>query len=199
MINTVENWKTFVLELQSTKREGIDKLIDYLVTSTDFSNAVASTKFHLSVPGGLTQHSLNVLKYARLVNKELNTQIAEDSLIITSLLHDLCKANYYIKGWEWDKEIKETTGKWVKKDAWKIEDQLPLGHGEKSVILAVRFIPLNTNEMTAIRWHMLWSDPGVHFNYPSGIPFRDVINKNPLAKLLAISDQMAEFYESINA
>ena len=196
MIDIEKNWTEIKGELFPTQRDGMNKLIDYLEKKTDFKTAVASTKFHLSVPGGLVQHSLNVLKYARLVNKELNLNITDDSLVIVSLLHDLCKVNYYVKGWEWDKEIKEATGKWVKKDTWKVEDQLPLGHGEKSVILAVRFIPLSANEMTAMRWHMSWSDLAVHFNYPSGFPFRETLDKNPLAKLLAIADQLAEFSES---
>jgi hypothetical protein len=43
---------------------------------------------------------------------------------------------------------------------------------------------------------MSWSDPGVHFSYPSGFPYRETLNKNPLSKLLIIADQLAEFTES---
>ena len=196
MIDIEKNWTEIKGELFPTQRDGMNELIDYLEKKTDFKTAVASTKFHLSVVGGLAQHSLNVLKYARLVNKELNLNITDDSLAIVSLLHDLCKTNYYIKGWEWDKEIKEATGKWVKKDTWKVEDKLPLGHGEKSLVLIIRFIPLNTEEMCAIRHHMGFSDPGTQFNYPLGFPFRESLNKYPLVKVLMIADQLAEFSEA---
>ena len=41
------------------KREGADKLLEYLVSS-DFFLAPASAKFHSSYEGGLCDHSLNV-------------------------------------------------------------------------------------------------------------------------------------------
>lgn len=37
---------------------------------------------------------------------------------------------------------------------WVIEDQFPVGHGEKSVIMLQRFFPLYDEEIFAIRWHM---------------------------------------------
>ena len=196
MIDIEKNWFLIKEELGTTKREGIDKLIDYLENKTDFKTTVASTKFHLSESGGLAQHSLNVLKYTRLINKILLLNYTEETMVLVSLLHDLCKVNYYVMGWEWDKEVKEATGKWVKKDVYKVEDQIPLGHGEKSVILAVRFISLTTEEMLAIRHHMGFSDPGTHFNYPLGLPFRESLNKYPMVKLLMIADQLAELEES---
>lgn len=197
MIDIENNWIEYKGLLLETKREGVEKLIEYLEKETDMKTAPASTKFHLNVLGGLTQHSLNVLKYTTLVNNQLSLNIPEDSIVLTSLLHDVCKVNYYIMGWEWDKEIKEKENRWQKKDVWKVEDKLPLGHGEKSIFIAVRYIPLTDDEATSIRWHMGFSDAGVHFNYPSGFPFRETLNKNPLAKALAIGDQLAELYESI--
>ena len=41
------------------KREGLDKLIDWLEKS-DFFEAPASTKYHGNYAGGLLEHSLNV-------------------------------------------------------------------------------------------------------------------------------------------
>ena len=37
--------------------------------------------------------------------------------------------------------------------AYDIEDQFPAGHGEKSVILILRYIQLTDEEIMAIRWH----------------------------------------------
>jgi hypothetical protein len=73
---------------------------------------------------------------------------------------------------------------------------IPLGHGEKSVILAVRYLTLSVSEMAAIRWHMGFSDQGVHSFYPSGSPFRESMDKYPLLKLLQLADAQAELYES---
>ena len=41
-----EQKETFIKLLKSTEREGVDKLINYLETKTDFFTAPASSKFH---------------------------------------------------------------------------------------------------------------------------------------------------------
>jgi len=196
-INPEENWKQIKKELSSIPRHGMDKLITYL-EGCDFKTAPASTKFHLCIEGGLMEHSLNVLRFGRLINKELKLDESDESIVITTLLHDLCKVNYYVKTLVLDKEWKDKTNQWRKIPGWKVEDQIPLGHGEKSLALAVRYIPLTTAEMIAIRWHLGGFEAGIHFNYPSGFPFRQSLDKYPLVKLVAIADQMADFYESFN-
>ena len=59
----VEKFKGLLLW---TGRDGMDKLLDFIVKS-DFFTAPASTKFHGSYEGGLLEHSLNV--YNRLHEK----------------------------------------------------------------------------------------------------------------------------------
>ena len=54
----------FEAELAKVDRPGIDKLQAY-IRKSDFYSAPASTHFHLSCPGGLLQHSLNVLDALR--------------------------------------------------------------------------------------------------------------------------------------
>lgn len=191
-MNLENNWEEFKKELNSTKRKGVDALLVYLET-TDAKTCPASTKFHLCVEGGYIQHSLNVLKFARLANKEMECEIADEQLIVGALLHDLCKVNYYIKGEEWDKEYKEKTNQWRKKEVWKISDDVPLGHGEKSVIVALPYMDLQPDEMAAIRWHMLKWDVGeANFRTMS-----EAMDKFTLVKVIAIADQMAEHYETV--
>ncbi len=196
MIDYDKNWLEFKKELDPTNREGVFGLLSYLEHKTDFIHAPASTKFHLDESGGLVLHTLHVLKYARLVNKELGLNLPEESVTLVALFHDICKANFYVQGEEWDKEIKEKENRWQKKAVWKVDDQLPLGHGEKSVILASRYVDLTVEEMCAIRWHMASTDPGTNFFYPSGAPYKTALDKYPLVKLLIIADQMAELSES---
>lgn len=191
-----DNFKSVIEELNSTGRTGIDKLVKFLETS-DFKTAPASTKFHLNVEGGLAKHSLNVLDFARMINEQTLAGIKDDVLILTSLLHDLCKINYYVKGEEWDKEHKDKTNQWIKKEVWKVEDKAPLGHGEKSAIIASTYIDLSVEELAAIRWHMGFSEPGTHFSYPVGQPFRDSLDRYPLVKIIMMADQMAEMYETL--
>lgn len=187
-------WQQFKDELTKTNREGIDNLITYLDKETDFAKAPASTKFHLSREGGLLEHSLNVLKFARSINNELELKLTDDSIVVSALLHDLCKVNTYYMGEEWDKEYKDKTNQWRKKSIWKIQDNVPLGHGEKSAILASQLLPLKVDELSAIRWHMLKWDVSDSQKYT----MQDAMDKFPLVKVIAIADQMAELYEPIN-
>lgn len=49
---------------ENIKREGADKLLNYLLAS-DFFTAPASTRYHCAYAGGLCEHSVNV--YYRLL------------------------------------------------------------------------------------------------------------------------------------
>ena len=50
----------FIELLKSTNREGMEKLIEFLETKTDFFKAPASTRFHGNYEGGLLEHSMKV-------------------------------------------------------------------------------------------------------------------------------------------
>lgn len=129
-------------------RNGIDKFIDWL-EKTDFFEAPASTKFHAAYAGGLLEHSLNVYD----VYMEKHFVEGEDNLesvTICTLLHDLCKANFY----KLSKRNQKIDGQWVEVDFYTVEDTFPYGHGEKSAFLIERFMRLKIDEACAIRWHM---------------------------------------------
>lgn len=178
MSTSEENIQRFEALLNSVQREGMKELIQYIRNNTDFYCAPASTRFHLSCKGGLLQHSLNV--FDALLAKKSNPlwgplfeAVPYDSLIIVALMHDLCKANYYVKGFRnqktYDSAKVAAAEPWkVKSDecgdyvwemvpSYNVDDQLPLGHGEKSVILLQRYLPLMDEEIMAIRWHMGFS------------------------------------------
>lgn len=109
------NKERFIELLRSTKREGIEKLIDFL-EKTDFFTAPASTRFHSSYEGGLLQHSLNVYDCLTGLGtttgdvQEFQTagmrldSIPQESIIIVALLHDLCKVNFYATEMRWRKD-----------------------------------------------------------------------------------------------
>lgn len=156
--------KRFDELLMSTKREGMENLIKYLHT-TDFYTAPASTRFHLSCEGGLLQHSLNVydLLAAKVKNEPwAQFEFSADTIIITALCHDLCKANFY------DVEMrnrKNEAGKWEQVPFYIQNDRNPYGHGEKSAMIAANFIKLSAEERYAIRWHMGFSEPRENYSY----------------------------------
>ena len=163
------NKERFIELLRSTKREGIEKLIDFL-EKTDFFTAPASTRFHMSCEGGLLQHSLNV--YDCLVNLGTTTgdvqefqaagmrldSIPQESIIIVALLHDLCKVNFYATEMRWRKDA---NNKWEQYPVYAVNDRNPYGHGEKSVMMASEFIHLTMEERYAIRWHMGMSEANI--------------------------------------
>lgn len=156
----MENLKQqFQEKLLSTNREGMENVIKHL-ERLGFFVAPASTKFHLNVNGGLMQHSWNVCNTALMLREqmiqmkpELSERLSEDSVIIASLLHDVCKSNIYK---ETIVNRKNDQGVWEKVPGYDVDySALPLGHGEKSVIMLLALgLKLTRDEMLAIRWHM---------------------------------------------
>lgn len=171
----------FIELLKSTNREGIENLINFL-EKTDFYTAPASTKFHNSFEGGLLSHSLNV--YTAL-KQLVNDKWSEDTIIIVSLLHDLCKINTYKVDY---RNKKDETGTWVKEPYYTVDDLMPLGHGEKSVMLISEFIKLTKEELYAIRWHMGGFEPKENHNYVS-----KAYEKYELAVFAHMADIMATY------
>ena len=149
----------FQQTLLSTNRDGMENVIRHL-ERLGFFDAPASTKFHLHIQGGLMQHSWNVYQTAVMLREqmirmkpELEQKLPMESIIIASLLHDACKSNIY-------KETlvnrKNDQGIWEKVPGYDVDySSLPLGHGEKSVIMLLALgLKLTKDEMLAIRWHM---------------------------------------------
>ena len=188
----VNIWRTEV------KREGADRLLEWLCSpSCDFFTAPASTRFHGSVRGGVCAHSLNV--YDCLcdymthsdMGKSLRDRSGEaytrESLAITALLHDLCKVNFYR---ETTRNVKKN-GVWETVPYYSIEDDLPYGHGEKSVYIISGFMKLTRDEAFAIRYHMGFStgEPEERGNIGKALQMF------PLAYALVISDMAASYFK----
>ncbi len=202
----------FIELLKSTGRENIDELLKYLET-TDFYKAPARKEHGCAYPGGLLEHSLDVyhvLKematpglgtYGNAMATDVN--ITSDSLIIVALLHDLCKiGTFYVtrvnrKNYDPDtvakaprydvKTDKDGQFIWEAVPGYRIEESVPLGKGEKSVIMAMRYISLTEQEIYAIRWHRGYSDP----EYNSTVS--NVFAQSPLALALYQADLTATF------
>jgi len=185
-----QNKEDFINILRNNvKREGIDKFIDW-ISNTDFFVAPASTRYHLSEEGGLCQHSLNV--YERL-EKLMITEYGEDgynpeSVAICALLHDVCKTGYYKVEM---RNVKED-GVWVQRPYYTVDDQLPYGHGEKSVYIINGYMRLTREEAMAINWHMGGFDARAQ---GGSIDYSNAYKKFPLAVMLHIADLEATFLD----
>ena len=161
----IEKNKEKIIELLSaTFRPGIEKLIEYL-NSTNFFIDPASAYYHGSYKGGLAQHSLQVFyNLKRYYDLGLILDITIDEIIISALMHDICKANTYSVS---SRNVK-VDNEWVQVPTYKNEKTtFPYGHGEKSVDILRDFIDLTINEKLAIRYHMgayeskeCWNDLG---------------------------------------
>ena len=156
----MENLKQqFKERLLSTSRDGMENVIKHL-ERLGFFVAPASTKFHLNIKGGLMQHSWNVCNTALMLREqmiqmkpELAEKLPVESVIIASLLHDVCKSNIYKDA---ILNRKNDQGYWEKVPGYEVDySSLPLGHGEKSVIMLLTLgLKMTRDEMLAIRWHM---------------------------------------------
>ena len=151
--------KEFVELLLSTEREGVENVIVQL-GKLGFFEAPASARFHLNHPGGLLEHSMNVCKVALSVREqmvrfkpELSEKLPKDSIVIASLLHDVCKTDVYRPSVIYKKT---NEGKWDRQPGYDVDySYFPLGHGEKSVIMLQMWgLKLTVDEILAIRWHM---------------------------------------------
>ena len=144
---------------KNIKREGSDKLLEYLISS-DFFEAPASARFHSSYEGGLCEHSLNVydclVSYLESdrVKKGFGFSYTDESVAIVALLHDLCKIGVYKKGF---RNVKDEKGAWQRVETFEYDDKLPYGHGEKSVYIISGYMRLTREEAFAIRYHMGYS------------------------------------------
>lgn len=172
------------------KREGADKLLDYLLSS-DFFTAPASAKFHSSYEGGLCDHSVNVydcLKSyleAPRTKEIIEMEYSDESIAIVSLLHDLCKVGIYKKGF---RNVKDEKGAWQRVDTFEYDDQLPYGHGEKSVYIISGFMRLTREEAFAIRYHMGYSSTEDPRNVSKAFEMF------PLAFALSTADSEATYF-----
>ena len=172
--------------LKKVNREGIDRLIEFL-EKTDFFISPASAKFHSNFEGGLAEHSLNV--YRELKNLT-NGEWPEETIIVIGLLHDICKINNYKV--EMRNKKDPDTGTWFQEPYYTTDDSMPLGHGEKSVMLISEFIKLTKEELYSIRWHMGGFEPKENYGYISA-----AYSKYPLAVYTHMADIKATYIDEI--
>lgn len=196
--------------LKSTKRTGMDKLIEYM-EQNGFFTAPCSGGNHLAKEGGLLEHSLNVFDamdglaakwctdYMKKI-KGCTYKELRDSVIICALLHDLGKigdygkANYVpnmIKDGRPTKAEPEQRYKQSEKKPYETNKELLYEpHEVRSVKIAAKFIKLTEDEEFAILMH---NGPYGEFRY--SIQGRET----PLYLLLHSADMWASRVMEVEA
>jgi putative nucleotidyltransferase with HDIG domain len=183
--------KSKFLDLLGTvKRSGINELTDWLTNKSDFFTAPASTRYHGAEEGGLLEHSLAVYNCLTMIVSHFKIGVNPESFMLTGLLHDICKANFYTVQMRNAKN--DETGKWEKVPFYQIDDKFPYGHGEKSVFIIREFMHLSIEEATAIRWHMgAWNAE----SYTDRQTLSAAMDKYPLILALQMADQAATYWD----
>ena len=111
-------------------------------------------------------------------------KVPDESVLICSLFHDLCKVNCYATE---KRNRKNALGQWETYEAYTFNEKFPFnGHGSKSVFLVQFFMKLTLEEAVAINCHMSaftddWRNVGSAFE------------KYPFAWLLSVADQAATY------
>lgn len=123
------------------------------------------------------------------IEPTLEREVQRESVIIASLLHDVCKQDIYKPAL---KRKKNNLGVWEDVPGYSVTyKDFPMGHGEKSLVLLLcSGLELTDAEMLAIRWHMgAW---GINMN-----SYEDVRNFDaahilyPLVSIVHAADSLA--------
>lgn len=185
----------FISLLRSTNREDIEYVIEDL-DAMGFFTAPASVRNHFNYPGGLVEHSLSVYDAAMMLRAgvierrpDLEARLPEASVIIASLLHDVCKANIYrlVK-----RKRKNEIGTWEDIEEYEVNySEMPIGHGEKSVVMLLRMgFYLEDDEILAIRWHMgPWAVDSTSIEQDKS--YRQAVANTPLLPLIHTADTVS--------
>ena len=153
--------------LNKVNRPGMKELMDFLEKS-DYYEAPASTKYHGAYKCGLIEHSYKVYEILKEKIEYHKLDVSEETLILVTLLHDLCKVNFYKTDYR---------------------NTIPYGHGEKSVMMITEYIKLTNEEKYAIRWHMGFSEPKEQY-----VTLGQAFKKYPLALLLHEADMETTYF-----
>ena len=169
--------------LLSTKRDGMDKLLEYMRTGGFFTSP-GSTRFHGCYEGGLAVHSIGVYELLDSFAGLLKLECPADSLIIAPLLHDLCKMGAYIGD----------------RKPYTYNRANPKGHAVLSIERISRFIKLTELEEKMIRFHMgvygLKEFDDKKGEYPlRGGGMANAWNHHPIVKVMYFCDELATLEE----
>ena len=130
-------------------------------------------------------HCLNVREFVlQFIEQQPNGAYDKVFAENVALLHDVCKINVYKTSYR----NKKVNGEWQQVPYYEFEDEMPYGHGEKSVYMISPFMKLTREEAFAIRYHMGFSneDPARNVGY--------TFEHFPLAFALSTADMEATYF-----
>lgn len=189
MANNIKETIMHLIDAKVT-RDGVEALKKFLLESSFFEDP-ASTKYHLSHAGGLSEHSLHV--YDRLYSlmqyeyKRDLTPAEEESAVLVGICHDLCKVGTYTV----EMRNVKVNGSWTQQPYYAYNNNAEPGHGDKSAFMLMDMgVKLTHDEQLAIRYHMsTWSGKDDVNNVSTAY------HKSKLAVLAHMADELATFVD----
>ena len=110
---------------------------------------------------------------------------SDETVALVALMHDICKVNFMWSTIEMPK-MNRVSGEKV--PYYTIRDEMPYGHGEKSVYMLSGFLRLSREEAFAIRYHMGFSGPEDRNQIGRALELF------PLALALNVADMEASYF-----
>lgn len=192
-----DNKQTFLNLVAQIKRDGVENLINFL-QSSDFFTAPASVKLYRAEEGGLCAHALARNAIMKNLIEIQGWTVDHDSFLITSLLADLNKINYF-EPTAINKKVYSPNGKrmdefghfdWVAERGYRVrdpEERFIFGtSGQNAERIITNYIPLTDEESAAI------INLGVSYENPT-FNYANIYRKYGLACVLAAADSLATF------
>lgn len=175
------SYYTFLLSRVIERKAAVAQFEHFLRSETVWETAPASSRFHLSRPGGLIKHSLNVVKTQLQLREALAPDISEESCVIVGLYHDVGKVGspgnpLYLPN-------PDANQAKAKQASYVYNRSLPhIDIPSRSLMLVSRYIPLSDEEAQAIRYH-----DGQYIEANKSVANQEM----PLTRLLQYADNWA--------
>lgn len=143
------------------RSEKILYLVDHIAEQLALCPASSKSEYHNAFPGGLVEHSLRVLRNAIIINKTFDHKIDKQSIVITSLFHDLGKCVHKMENGDLVEYYLPQDSDWHKKQGmvYKYNDAIPyMTIPDRSLWMLQLFgVELSYEEYLAIKLHDGWA------------------------------------------
>lgn len=152
LLERYNNLKSKVVE----RKEDFEKLMEFVETQTVYLTTPASRNYHLSIPQGLLEHSVNVAENLLKIKNTLDPSISDESCVIVALLHDLGKVGMPGNPQYIENEPTEKQKKWgyPASTPYRFNEELTyLSVPIRSIFLIGDKIKLTDEEAQAIVYH----------------------------------------------
>lgn len=135
--------------LLGDRSEAVSKMVDALGERLATCPASSKTSFHCAYAGGLIEHSLRVLAYAKKLAMTLELDVPKESLILATLFHDIGK----VGSLEQDRYLPQDSGyHFDRGNVYRYNNDLVLRTTDCSLFLLQHFgVSLTDDEYLAIR------------------------------------------------